>query len=92
MEEYILKYSSLLEELCRGLHPQVPPKMMKKDCFMTGLKTSLRLRVELKKPRSYEDAIDMSRRKEWKLCKMSQLGLVESFPMVKEIRRPEPIV
>ena len=29
---------------------------------MTGLKTSLRLRVELKKPQSYEDAIDVAKK------------------------------
>ena len=80
------------EDLCRALHPQVPPEMMKKDRFMIGLKTSLRLRVELKKPQSYEDAIDVAKRKEWKLSRMSQLGMVDSFPMAKEIRRPESIV
>ena len=59
---------------------------------MIGLKTSLRLRVQLKKPQSYEDAIDVAKRKEWKFIKMSQLGMVDSFPVAKEIRRPEPIV
>ena len=59
---------------------------------MTRPKTSLRLRVELKKPRSYEDAVDVGKRKEWKLIKMSQLGMVDSFLMVKEIGMPEPIM
>ena len=58
--EYIQRSSSLWEELCRALHPQVPSKMMKKDWFMRGLKT----RVELKKPQSYEDEIGVARRKE----------------------------
>ena len=87
--EYIQRFSSLWEDLCRALHPQVPPKMMKKDCFMIGLKTVLGLRVGLKKPRSYEDAINVAKRKEWKLSKMSQLRVVDSFPMEKEIRRLE---
>ena len=59
---------------------------------MTRLKTSLRLREELKKPRSYEDAVDVAKRKKWKLCKMSQLGLVDLFPMEKQIRRLELVV
>ena len=69
--EYIQIFPSLWEDLYRALHPQVPPKMMKKDCFMIGLKTSLCLRVELKKLRSYEDSRDVAKRKEWKLAKMS---------------------
>ena len=92
MGEYIQRFSSLWEDFCRALHPQVPPKMMKKDQFMTGLKTSLRLRVELKKPQSYEEAIDVAKKKELKLIKMIQLGMVDSFPMAKEIRRLESMV
>ena len=59
---------------------------------MIGLKTSLRLRMELKKPQSYEDAVDVAKRKEWKLGELSQLGMVDSFLMAKEIRRPKSIV
>ena len=59
---------------------------------MTGLKTSLCLRVELKKLQFYEDAVDVEGKKEWKLCKMSQLGMVDSFPMEKEIKRLESMV
>ena len=62
--EYIQRFFSLWEDLCRDLHRQVLPKMMKKDCFMTGLKPSVRLRVELKNPQSYEDVVDGARRKE----------------------------
>ena len=32
--EYIQRLSSLWEDFCMALHPEVPPKMMKKDCFM----------------------------------------------------------
>ena len=62
--EYIQRFSLLWEVLCRALHPQVPSKMMMKDRFMIGLNTSLHLRVELKEPWSYEDAIDVSKKKE----------------------------
>ena len=66
--------------------------MMKKDHFMIGLKASLCLRVELKKPRSYEDAIEIAKRKEWKLFRMSQLGMVDSLPIVVEMKRPDSII
>ena len=64
MGEYIQRFSSLWEDLCRALNPHVPPETMKKDRFMIGMKTSLRLRIELKKPQTYEDAVDVARRKE----------------------------
>ena len=79
--EYIQRFSSWCKEFCRALHPQVPPKMMKKDHFMIGLKTSLRLRMELKKLQFYKDAKDVAKTKEWKLSRMSQLGMVDSFIM-----------
>ena len=63
--------------------PQVPPPdMMKKDRFLGGLLEDLRWRMELKKPKSYEHALEVAKNKEWKLRRMSQLG-VESLP-----RRP----
>ena len=39
--------------------------------------------MELKKPKSYEHALEVTKKKEWKLKRMSQLA-VESLP-----RRPE---
>ena len=48
---------------------------MKKDQFLIGLRADLRLRVELKKPRSYEEAMEIAKRKEWKLSMMSRMGV-----------------
>ena len=59
---------------------------------MIGLRADLRLRVELKKPRSYEEAVDVSKRKEWKLTMMSHMGMTDSLPLAMEARRPEPTV
>ena len=51
VEDYIKKFSLLWESLCKALDPQQPPPdMMKKDCFMAGLKGDICWRVELKKP------------------------------------------
>ena len=66
--------------------------MMKKDQFMIGLRADLHLRVKLKKPRSYEEAVDAAKRKEWKLTMMRNMGMRDSLPLVVEIRRSEPIV
>ena len=46
--DYIDQFFSLWEDLSKALQPQVPPKMMKKDQFLIGLRANLRLRVELK--------------------------------------------
>ena len=38
VEDYIKKFSTLWESLCRALRPAVPPPdMMKKDRFLAGL-------------------------------------------------------
>ena len=68
VDSYDRKFVSLWESLCRALPVgQVPPDMMKKDQFMVGLKGTLRWRVELKKPRTYDDAEEIAKSKEWKL-------------------------
>ena len=86
------RFSSLWEKLSGALQPQVPPEMMKKDQFMIGLRADLRLRVELKKPRSYEEVVDVAKRKEWKLTMMSNMGMTDSLQLAMETRRPKPIV
>ena len=79
VEDYIKKISLLWDGLCKALEPQQPtPDMMKKDRFMAGLKGDIHWRVELKKPQSCEDAMDIAKGKEWKLQRMSQLGMVAS--------------
>ena len=44
--------------------PRRSSPLMKKDPFMTKLKTSLHLRVDLRKPQSYEDVVIVAKRKE----------------------------
>ena len=50
------------------------------------------MQVELKKPRSYEEAVDVAKRKEWKLSMMNQMGMIDSLPLVVETRKTKPIV
>ena len=76
IDNYIKKFPLLWESLCQALQPQgPPPDMMRKDRFLAGLKQNLRWRVELKKPRTYEDALEVARNKEWKLKRLTQLGM-----------------
>ena len=83
------KFSLLWESFCEALQPQgAPPDMMKKDRFLAGLKENLRWRVELKKPRTYEDALEVARNKEWKLKKLTQLG-VSSVSGMSEMMQTE---
>lgn len=61
------------------------PYMMKKDRFLAGLQESLRWRVELKKPGTFEDSLEVARNKEWKLKRLSQLGM-ETLPRGQEVK------
>ncbi len=86
VESYEKKFVLLWESLYRALsREQVPPDMMKKDRFMAGLKGTLRWRVELKKPRSYEEAVEIAKNKEWKLDHLAQLGMTP-MPLRMESR------
>ena len=66
--------------------------MIKKDRFMAGLTDTLCWRVELKKPRTYEDTLEVAKNKEWKIKRMSQLGVetVPKGPEVKHVRFRAP--
>ena len=65
MEKYVKKFLLVWYSLCKSLpEGQVPPDVMKKDRFMTGLKGTLRWRVELKKPKSFEEAVEIAKSKE----------------------------
>ncbi|MCO5584209.1 hypothetical protein L7F22_038132 [Adiantum nelumboides] len=87
IDDYIKKFSLLWKSLCQALQPQgAPPDMMKKDRFLAGLKENLRWRVELKKPRTYEDTLEVARNKEWKIKRLTQLG-VSSLPGMLEMKQ-----
>ena len=92
MERYIKKFAMLWESLCKALHPQVapPPDIMKKDRFLAGLPDGLHWRVELKKPRSFKDALEVAKNKEWKLKRMNHLG-VDTLHRRIEVRSQNPM-
>ena len=41
--------------------------------------------MELKKPRTFEDSLEVARNKEWKLKRLSQLGM-ETSPRGQEVK------
>ena len=63
---------------------------MKKDRFLASLKDGLCWRVELKKPKSFEDALEVAKAKEWKLKRMNQLG-VDTLQRRVEVRPMNPM-
>ena len=79
IDNYIKKFSFLWESLCQALQPQgPPPDMMKKDIFLAGLRDTLRLKVDLKKPKTFDNAVKVARNKEWKIQRLKELGMYPS--------------
>ena len=64
--------------------------MIKKDRFLASLQDNLHWRVELKKPRSFEDALEVAKNKEWKLKRINQLG-VDTLQRRVEVRPGSPM-
>lgn len=56
--------------------------MLKKHHFVAGLRSVLKLKVECKRPQSYEDALKVAQDKEWKLKHQRELGMLASKPQV----------
>ncbi|MCO5555554.1 hypothetical protein L7F22_009099 [Adiantum nelumboides] len=63
--------------------------MLKKDRFLASLRSGLRLKVELKQPRTFEEAVEFAKNKEWKAQRLSQLGFkIEPNIEVKVVEQP----
>ncbi len=60
--------------------------MLKKDQFMANLKSSLKFKVELKRPTSFDDAVAIAREKEWKFQRMAKYGMKKGQP-TEDIRK-----
>ena len=51
------------------------------------------MQVELNKPSSYEEVVDVAKREEWKISMMSQMVMINSLPLlIIEARKPKSIV
>ncbi len=83
IESFVKWFTKLWDLMCTSLWPEQPPAMMKKDSFIASLKNTLRWRVELKKPPTYDEAVDIAKNKEWKVQRMHQLGMGTSEARVE---------
>lgn len=75
VDALLKQFNELWERWCVALGDENPPAMLKKDRFLGSLKASLRLKVELKQPRSFDEAVEMAKNKEWKMQRLNQLGI-----------------
>lgn len=48
VDQYLMQFGRLWSLWCESLFPEVPPQMIKRDRFVTGLKPTMRLKVQLK--------------------------------------------
>ena len=55
------------------------PDIIKKDMFFIVLRESLHWILELKKPLTYEDAMEVAKNKEWKQRRLTQSGMDPSY-------------
>lgn len=60
---FLKNFNKIRDELCKALESEHLPTMMMKDNFVTGLKTTLRWKVELKKPTTFDEALEVAKRK-----------------------------
>lgn len=91
VECFVKKFVKMWDQLCKALEPERPPTMLKKDSFIAGLNSTLRWKVELKKPISYEDAVEKAKGREWKNQRMTQLGMGLSIIRPVEVKRWEAV-
>lgn len=59
--------------------------------FVAGLKSTLVWRVELKKPTTFDDTIQVAKNIEWKAGRLTQMGIGSSKDRL-EIRRTETLL
>ena len=93
VDAFLKQFNELWERWCVALDEEAPSTMLKKDRFLSSLKSSLRWKVELKQPHSFEEAVEMAKNKEWKIKRLIQLGIKEKSEVeVKIVNQPKVLV
>ena len=72
VDDYVMHFNRLWDKWGRALGNEVPPVMLKKDRFMANLKESLKFKVELKRPATFDEAVAVAREKEWKAQRLNE--------------------
>lgn len=75
-------FTGLWDRLCRTLRQEVPPLFVKKSSFINGLLPQMKIKVELKHPKTYDDAVRIAKEKEAKMLKMKDMGLFSDTDVV----------
>ena len=88
VEAFEKRFLVLWNKWCAALGAEHPPAMIKKDTFIESLKSTIRWKVELKKPLNYDEAVLVAKNKEWKAQRLTQLGMGPS-EVRTEVRRVE---
>ena len=75
VDDFLHVFIGLWDHWCFSLSSEAPPNFAKKGLFMNGLLPALKIKVEGKNPKTFEDALRIARDKEWKRKKMAELGV-----------------
>lgn len=75
VDAFVKEFNAMWNRWCVALGSESPPSSLKKCMFMQGLRADLRLKVELKRHKSFDDAVMVAKHKEWKLERKRELGL-----------------
>lgn len=82
VDEYVQVFTGLWDRWCRTLRQEVPPQVIKKNLFTNGLLPQMKIKVELKSPKTYDDTVKIAKEKEAKTLKMKELGLCSDTDIV----------
>lgn len=74
---YVTMYGELWTRWCSALETQFSPMFVKKKQFIASLKQNLSIKVDLKQPSTYEEAIQIAKDKEWKMQKQVEYGMLD---------------
>ena len=60
------------------------PSNVKKNLFIAGLKRDLLVKVDLKRPSTFEEAVQIAEKREWKLKKMAEWGMAKEQDVTEQ--------
>lgn len=63
VDDFVMQFIDIWEKWAQDLGNEIPLVMLKKDHFVANLKESLKFKVELKRPVTFEEAITITRKK-----------------------------
>ncbi|MCO5611170.1 hypothetical protein L7F22_065420 [Adiantum nelumboides] len=74
VDDFVMQFTRLWDKWARALGNETPPAMLKKDHFGANFKEILKFKVKLKRPVTFEEAVTIARKKEWKAQRLNEYG------------------